>query len=392
MEVQTMDINLNPSKGLKFALNDDGVSYSVAGIGDCTDTEIVIPPTYDGKPVTGIGHHAFAARDSLTSITIPNSIQYVDELAFDLCTSLKSVHITDLEAWCNISFAGYVSNPCSNGADLYLNGEKLTELVIPDTVTAVKDYAYKGCTSITSVTMHENVTSIGEEAFWHCTSLTRAAIPEGITDVGAKAFFHCDSLKRGSIPHSMTNIGFYLYYDCNALESIHVPESVTNISHPISAWCPALKSITVDENNPKYHSAGNCLIETESKTLVAGCATSVIPDDGSVTSIGSRSFMWDPSLTSIIIPAGIKSIEWLAFYECTSLTSVTIPNSVTSIGDLVFAYCRNLSDIYYDGTPKQFYELTKHLNLPVNATVHFTNGECTVGELEAEFDRTENAK
>jgi hypothetical protein len=109
--------------------------------------------------------------------------------------------------------------------------------------------------------------------------------------------------------------------------------------------CSGLTSITVDYRNTNYHSDGNCLIKTSSKELILGCKNSIIPTDGSVTSIGDCAFSGCSGLTSITIPDRVTSIGWYAFKDCNSLVSINIPNSVTSIGWSAFAYCSSLTSI-----------------------------------------------
>ena len=132
------------------------------GCSNLTNVEI-------SNSVTSIEEYAFMDCTSLTSIEIPNSITKIGDGAFMGCTALKEVHISDLAAWCDIDFDGSFSGYAMN---LYLNGELLTELVIPDGVTEIKEYAFKLCTSLTSVTIGNNVTSIGENAFNYCLNLT----------------------------------------------------------------------------------------------------------------------------------------------------------------------------------------------------------------------------
>ncbi|MGM9664528.1 MAG: leucine-rich repeat domain-containing protein, partial [Eubacteriales bacterium] len=156
-----------------------------------------------------------------------------------------------------------------------------------------------------------------------------------------------------------TNIGVYAFYNCSSLASI-----------------------TVVSGNPVYHSAGNCLIKTSSKTLVAGCKNSIIPTDGSVTSIGGsafegcsslksitipysvtgigdKAFWYCSSLTSVTIGDSVTSIGSYAFYNCSSLTSITIPYSVTGIGDKAFWYCSSLTSINFNGTKAQWNTISK---------------------------------
>ena len=180
---------------------------------ECGLTEITIPAS-----VTSIGSWVFDGCDSLfqvnfeensqlsviddyafsgcglTSITIPASVTSIGDSAFRWCDNLTAVYISDLAAWCNISFYNHEANPLSNGADLYLEGALVVALEIPNTVTSIKDCAFYNCTSITSVKIPASVTSIGDGAFMGCSGLTSINIPESVTSIGFNAFYDCDSL------------------------------------------------------------------------------------------------------------------------------------------------------------------------------------------------------
>ena len=169
--------------------------------------------TFDDD-IISIRNSAFSYCYGLTSITIPNRVTSIGNEAFNLCSGLKEVHINDLSAWCNISFGGYYANPLSYAENLYLNGELVTDLVIPDNVKEIKDYAFYSCSRLTSVTIPNSVTSIGNNAFRDCDGLTSIEIPNSVTSIGNFAFRDCTGLKEVHINDldAWNNISFDDYY------------------------------------------------------------------------------------------------------------------------------------------------------------------------------------
>ena len=143
----------------------------------------------------------------------------------------------------------------------------------------------------------------------------------------------------------MTVIEHNAFCNCTGLESIEIPSSVKSIGLGVFANCNSLTGITVAQDNTNFSSAGNCLIETSTKTLIAGCKSSVIPNDGSVTVIGMYAFHNCNELVSIDIPIGVTTIGESAFFECAELTSLTIADTVTSIGTYAFLNCSKLQTV-----------------------------------------------
>ena len=143
-------------------------SVTVIGVGafsGCSGLASITIP----EGVTNIGYSAFSACTGLTFVTIPSTVTSIESQAFYNCTRLSDVYITDLEAWCNISFGSSVFGYAHH---LYLNGEEIKDLVIPSSVICIGDWAFSSCTDLTSVTIPSSVTSIGNSAFRNCISLT----------------------------------------------------------------------------------------------------------------------------------------------------------------------------------------------------------------------------
>ena len=143
----------------------DGTSVTITGLKDKTLTELNIPSIIEEKPVTAIAPGAFTGCTMLTKITLPNTILTSGRDAFKDCTALKEVHISDMAAWCNITFDGMDSNPVYKSGKLYLNNTLVTNLVIPEGVTGIGDYAFCGCTDIKNIIFACSAIQIGENAF-----------------------------------------------------------------------------------------------------------------------------------------------------------------------------------------------------------------------------------
>lgn len=156
------------SKLTEIIIPNNVISIGYDVFRDCNSLANVII----GNSVTSIGSQAFYGCSNLMKIVIPKSLLTIDSSAFyQACSKLTEVYISDIVAWCNINFITYDSNPLFRGNNLYLNNELVTNLVIPNDVTSIKNYTFNACTSITSAVIPDSVTSIGDKGFYNCRNL-----------------------------------------------------------------------------------------------------------------------------------------------------------------------------------------------------------------------------
>ncbi len=141
--------------------------------------------------VTGIGAYAFENCTTLESVTVGTGISSSGSSAFQGCSGLTAVYITDIAQWCRIGFSGIYSNPVLYSKNLYINGELAAEIVIPDGITKIGSYAFHSCQSLEKITLSEDVTSIGYATFYGCSNLSEVVLPVGLTSIDRLAFYYC---------------------------------------------------------------------------------------------------------------------------------------------------------------------------------------------------------
>ena len=212
----------------------------------------------------------------------------------------------------------------------FKNNEKITSVIIPDSVTTIGYYSFSGCKSLTSVVIPDSVTTIVHYAFADCDSLTSVVIPNGVTTIGMGAFYHCNSL------------AFTQYDNCKYLGNGDNPYYVL-----IEATDKNLSSYTIHTDTVII--AGYAFRRCENLKFIE------IPDN--VIGISYSAFEYCRSLTSVVIGDSVTTIDDYTFSGCSNLASVVISDSVTSIGEKTFLSCYSLKDVYYTGSEEEWGEI-----------------------------------
>ena len=212
----------------------------------------------------------------------------------------------------------------------------LTSLTLPATITTIGKYAFEECTGLTSLTLPAGITSIGRNAFSGCSGLTSLTLPAGITSISDNAFYGCSGLTSLTLPAGITSIGSGAFEECTGLTSLALPAGITEIGGSAFFDCSGLTSLTLP--------AGITEIGYQAFCQCSGLTSLTLP--AGITSISDYAFYGCSGLTSLTLPAGITSIGEYAFCGCSGLTSLTLPAGITEIGSSAFSYCSGLTSIY----------------------------------------------
>ena len=380
--------------------------------------------------VTSIGSYAFSLCSELISVVIGSGVTSIDFVtAFKGCENFAAIEVNDANKY-YASLTGVLFNKNLTTLIKYPEGKTDKEYSVPDGITNIENYAFIGCSKLTSVTIPNHVKNIGHNVFSGCKFLTSVSIGNGVGNIGSETFIDCSNLtcievddanefytsltgvlfnknqtilikypegksdEEYSIPAGVTDIESNAFRNCNKLISVIISGSVTNIGNYAFAYCTNLSFIDIPDgvknigsyafyDTPWYDNLSDGVIYI-AKALYA-----------------YKGMM--PANTSIDIPDGISSITGEAFNYCTNLIGITIPNSVTSIGHNAFNYCTRLFDIvipnsvtsigagaftytpWYDNQPAGIIYINNILyqykgTMPANTAIEVRSGTVNIAE------------
>ncbi len=334
---------LVPAENLEFSFNFGNKTYSVSGIGTCENAYVLIPSTYEGYPVDKVERAAFSGNNTLKYVVLPDTIENIDAHAFASCKKLLAIELPN--------------SLISIGESAFQSSDKLEKLVIPDSVKMLGQNVLYKCTRLKELVIGRGLREIPgdndnprEGVFGACSSLTNVIIPDTITSIGDYAFNGCQNLESITIPDSVKKIGSGAFMGCLKLKCVNLGEGLERIGSSYGekdfihagafSNCKSLESITFPDT-----------LEFIGKESFAGCSslTSVtLPK--SITEIGTGAFEYCNSLSEVNIPNTITTIGVAAFRFCSSLKEITIPSFVKTIGFYAFEACESLENVYYQGS------------------------------------------
>ena len=285
--------------------------------------------------ITSICDLAFNDCTNLDRVVIPDSVTSIGYSAFKGCKNLESVTFGRNS---NLNTLG----KNYNGDGVFQNCVNLSEIALPEKLTAIQRETFSGCTNLEKVTIGSGVKTIGAYAFKNCGNLTDIVIPDAVESIGDGIFTNCTNLSSVDLGSGLLTIGYSAFESCSSLTSIVIPASVTGIDYSAFKNLKNLASV-VFESGSHLTTLGK---NYNGDGVFQGCTslTSVtLPDK--LTAIQRETFSGCSSLKKIKIGSGVKSVGDSAFYNCVNLTGVVIPNTVESLGNNCFKNCSNLLSV-----------------------------------------------
>ena len=347
--------NFTDDCGVNYFGNDTNPYMILLDDGTLADSSYIVPDTC----ITICGD-AFYSNSSITDITLPSSLTSISGSAFSNSNNIETLEYKGaIEQWLEMSF-GYDWITDTSHAFI-INEEEVTNLVIPENITTIPQYAFYGCNGITSITLPSSLEAIGSYAFYRCSGFTSITLPSSLTSIGNSAFQYCSGLEtleyKGTteqwlkmsfghnwitgyshafiineeevtnlvIPENITTIPQYAFYGCNGITSITLPSSLEAIGSYAFYNCNGLE--TLDYKG------------TIEQWLSINFGVNWVSDDSHILIVNGE------ELTNLVVPKEVTSIGYNAFYGCSGLASITLLSNLTTIGSYAFENCTGITSV-----------------------------------------------
>lgn len=323
------------------------VSIGNAAFRDCNIASLVFPDS-----LISIGENCFDSNDSLKSVSLGKCFATIGDRAFNDCYQLEEIN-THADNQSLTSIDGVVYTKDLYSLICYPGGKSSGELILPEGVKVILDYAFYGMGSIKSITLPSTLTDIGHAAFRDCKQLKSVTIL-GPTKIGDYAFSGCSSLKELNLSEGVVSIGEFAFSDGGFVELV-IPDSVTYMGMWAFASCYYLERLTIGSGLKSI---------PEGAFIYCGSYLETVVISEGVETIGKQAFANCYSIKQVSLPDSIKSIGDEAFYRCSDMHTIIVGSGLEEVGSSAFAECTGIKTVYYRGTPESWDAISFNGNNP----------------------------
>ena len=348
-----------------FTVDDRGYITGYTG----ESGNLVIPGTVENKTVLGVASGAFQNRWDIETVTLPDSLQHIEDNAFSHCGNLSAVI--------------FGSGLKTIGSRAFENCTHLRSLTLPEGLESLGEYAFNSCESLEMVTLPSTLRELPKGAFYICWRLKEVNIPEGVTYIGQDAFYECEGMLKLTLPTTLRTISSgafaacvrltevtipegvetveqQAFMSCTALTAIHLPATLKNLGsqYPGDAFersdvlgCNHLTTVTVTEGNLWFSAYDGLLYSADGKTLLfcpRGLTSTAVKER--TERIGDYAFFYCRALESLTLPTSIRHIGSNSISVCEQLRTLHLPEGLVSIGDAAFASSAALTEVNIPST------------------------------------------
>lgn len=348
-----------------FTVDDRGYITGYTG----ESGNLVIPGTVENKTVLGVASGAFQNRWDIETVTLPDSLQHIEDNAFSHCGNLSAVI--------------FGSGLKTIGSRAFENCTHLRSLTLPEGLESLGEYAFNSCESLEMVTLPSTLSELPKGAFYICWRLKEVNIPEGVTYIGQDAFYECEGMLKLTLPTTLRTISSgaftacvrltevtipegvetveqQAFMSCTALTAIHLPATLKNLGsqYPGDAFersdvlgCNHLTTVTVTEGNLWFSAYDGLLYSADGKTLLfcpRGLTSTAVKEG--TERIGDYAFFYCRALESLTLPTSIRHIGSNSISICEQLRTLHLPEGLVSIGDAAFASSAALTEVNIPST------------------------------------------
>lgn len=386
---------------LNFTLVDNNTAYSVSLKADENPSSVIVPSLFNGRPVKRIANSGFYNKSSITSVTLPNTIEIIGVYAFSGCTNLNTINMPlfvktiGAYAFQNTRFStitlpnslttigdgaffqsrlASVTIPSSIttfGSEVFRNSNNLTSVTLAGGLSVLGNYAFADCSNLTGITFPNSLTNIPTGAFYNINMLSSVNFGTGVKTIGASAFSYSNRLTTVTIPNNVTSIGDSAFFassrletvvigtgvlnisvnafsNCNLLSSVSLSDPLTTISNNAFSSCAALTSINIPRNVSSIHYGAFRSSKSLTAINIDANNQTYQSIDGVVYNKAVTTVVLCPEgKTSISFPISITRVGQYAFYGCDKITQFELPSGLTIIDSYAFAYCTAFETIVF---------------------------------------------